>query len=413
MYCTVVDEGVRGGTRTAGSGIIKDSDTTMKICYLDAFAGISGDMTVGALIDAGADAAALTEALASAGTAASFRVEKTKRRGISATKFFVDGGEEKKHRHLPHILKMIDAATISDRAKRDASAVFEKLGKAEAKVHGVPIEKVHFHEVGATDSICDIVGACVAFDLLGVEAIYCSPVNVGSGTVLTEHGVLPVPAPATAELLEGKPIYARGPAMELTTPTGAAIVATLAAQFGAMPPMKISAIGYGAGDREVEEHANVLRVLIGETTGAAEATTVSVLEANIDDCTPQVLGYAMERLLKCGALDVTLAPLFMKKNRPGTLLCVIAKPEQRDALAQVIFEETPTLGLRMYPVERRVQARRIVEVDTPHGMVRVKVSESGAFAPEYDDCRKIALEQRVPLKEVLAQASLAYLNHSR
>ncbi len=385
----------------------------MKICYLDAFAGISGDMTVGALIDAGADVAALTDALTSVGTSATFRVEKTKRRGIAASKFHVEGGETKSHRHLPHILKMIEGAAISDRAKRDAAAIFGRLGEAEAKVHGVAIEKVHFHEVGAVDSICDIVGACVGLDLLGVEAIYCSPINVGSGTVNTEHGVLPVPAPATAELLAGKPLYARGPAMELTTPTGAAIACTLAAQFGAMPPLKIASIGYGAGDREIQEHANVLRVLIGETTGAKEATTVAVIEANIDDCTPQVLGYTMDRLLKSGALDVTMSPLLMKKSRPGTMLSVIAKTEDRDALAQIIFDETPTLGLRMYPVERRVQARRIIEVETPHGIVRIKVSESGAYAPEYDDCRQIAQEKRVPLKEVLAQASLAYLKNSR
>jgi hypothetical protein len=385
----------------------------MKICYLDAFAGISGDMTVGALIDAGADVAALTDALTSVGTNATFRVEKTKRRGIAASKFHVEGGETKSHRHLPHILKMIEGAAISDRAKRDAAAIFGRLGEAEAKVHGVAIEKVHFHEVGAVDSICDIVGACVGLDLLGVEAIYCSPINVGSGTVNTEHGVLPVPAPATAELLAGKPLYARGPAMELTTPTGAAIACTLAAQFGAMPPLKIASIGYGAGDRDLQEHANVLRVLIGDTTGAKEATTVAVIEANIDDCTPQVLGYTMDRLFKSGALDVTMSPLLMKKSRPGTMLSVIAKTEDRDALAQIIFDETPTLGLRMYPVERRVQARHIVEVETPHGTVRVKVSESGAYAPEYDDCRQIAQEKRVPLKEVLAQASLAYLKNSR
>jgi uncharacterized protein (TIGR00299 family) protein len=385
----------------------------MKICYLDAFAGISGDMTVGALIDAGADAAALTEALSSIGTGAAFRIEKTKRHGIGATKFHVEGGETKSHRHLPHILKMIEAAAVSDRVRRDAVAVFQKLAEAEAKVHQVPLEKVHFHEVGAVDSICDIVGACVAFDLLGVEALHCSPLNVGSGTVKTDHGVLPVPAPATAELLIGKPIYARGPAMELTTPTGAAIAVTLASYFGAMPPMKISSTGFGAGDRDFEEHANVLRVMIGETTGAAESTTITVLEANIDDCTPQVLGYAMDRLLKTGALDVTMTPLLMKKNRPGTMLSVITKPEEADALARIIFDETPTLGLRMYPAERRVQARRIVEVVTPHGTVRVKVSESGAFNPEYDDCKKIALEKRVPLKEVLAQASFAYLKNPK
>jgi hypothetical protein len=385
----------------------------MKICYLDAFAGISGDMTVGALIDAGADPAALTEALASVGTGAVFHVEKTRRGGIAATKFRVEGGEARSHRHLPHILKMIESAAISGRARRDAVAVFRRLAEAEAKVHRVPIEKVHFHEVGAVDSICDIVGACVAFDLLGVQAIHCSAVNVGSGTVDTEHGVLPVPAPATAELLAGKPVYARGPAAELTTPTGAAIAATLASEFGPMPPMRVASIGYGAGDRDFEEHANVLRVLIGETTGAAEAVTVSVIEANIDDSTPQVLGYAMERLFAGGALDVTLTPLLMKKGRPGAMLTVIAKPEDRDQLAQVILRETSSLGVRIYSAERRVQARRIEEVETPLGAVRMKISESGAFTPEYDDCRRIAEEKRVPLKQVMTEAALAWLKKSQ
>jgi pyridinium-3,5-bisthiocarboxylic acid mononucleotide nickel chelatase len=285
------------------------------------------------------------------------------------------------------------------------------LGEAEAKVHDIPLEKVHFHEVGAADSICDIAGACVAFDLLGIDEFYSSPINVGSGTVKTEHGILPVPAPATAELLTGRPVYSRGPNLELTTPTGAAIATTLASQFGPMPAMVISATGYGAGDRDFPEHANVLRVIIGELSGAAESTSVSVLEANIDDASPQVLGYAMERLLEAGALDVTLEPVYMKKNRPGTLLRVIARPEHRESLAQLMFAETTTLGLRVYQAERRVKARTIREIETAYGMVRFKTSDNGSFAPEYDDCRRLALERGVPLKDVLAQANLAYLNN--
>ena len=316
----------------------------MKICYLDAFSGISGDMTVGALLDAGADEGTLLRTLESLGTGATFRVEKTKRRGIAASKFHVQGGDAKTHRHLPHIVDIIGEASLPGRAKEMATAVFRLLGKAEAKIHDVVIEKVHFHEVGAVDSICDIIGACVGFELLGVDAIYSSALNVGSGTVKTEHGILPVPAPATAELLAGKPIYARGPATELTTPTGAAIVAALATDFGPLPPMRITATGYGAGDKDFPEHANVLRALIGESAAVEESTTVAVLEANIDDSTPQVLGYAMERLFAEGALDVTLAPLMMKKNRPGSLLRIIAKPEDREKLAQVVFAETSTLG---------------------------------------------------------------------
>jgi len=381
----------------------------MKICYLDAFSGISGDMTVGALLDAGADQAALVRALDSLGTGASFRVEKTTRRGIAASKFHVDCAESKGHRHLPHILDLIAKSSASDRAKQNAAAVFQRLGEAEAKVHNIALDKVHFHEVGAVDSICDIVGACVGFDLLGIDAIHCSAVNVGSGTVKTEHGVLPVPAPATAELLAGKPVYARGPALELTTPTGAAIATALAAEFGPLPAMRISATGYGAGDRDFAEHANVLRVLVGEASGAEESITVTVLEANIDDSSPQVLGYAMERLFDAGALDVTLEYVLMKKNRPGTLLRVIARPEQRESLAQVIFAETSTLGLRLYTAERRVKARRLIEVDTPHGKIRMKVADDGSFAPEYEDCRNLARETGVPLKQILADANLAYL----
>ena len=385
----------------------------MKICYLDAFSGISGDMTVGALIDAGADNGALVNILESLGTEAKFQVEKVSRRGVAASKFHVIAGVAKGHRHLKDILELIDKSTAPDGVKQNAAAVFQRLGEAEAKVHGIPLAKVHFHEVGAVDSICDIVGACAGFHLLGVDAIYSSPLNVGSGTVNTEHGVLPVPAPATAELLTGKPIYARGPALELTTPTGAAIAATLAKDFGPLPPIKITATGYGAGDKDFPDHANVLRVLIGESTDARESTSVAVLEANIDDSSPQVLGYAMERLLEAGALDVTLEYVLMKKNRPGTLVRVIAKPEDRETLAQLMFAETSTLGLRIYFAERRVQARRILEVETPHGQVRIKISTDGSFAPEYDDCRKLAIASGIPLKQILAEANLAYLKDIR
>jgi uncharacterized protein (TIGR00299 family) protein len=385
----------------------------MKICYLDAFSGISGDMTVGALADAGADRQTLTSMLNSLGTGAAFRFEKTTRRGIAATKFHVDTEESARHRHLHDILELIANSTLSTRAKENAGAVFQQLGEAEAKVHGIPVETVHFHEVGAVDSICDIAGACAAFDLLGVEIIHSSALNVGSGTAQTEHGVLPVPAPATAELLSGKPIYSRGPCMELTTPTGAAIASALALDFGPLPPMRITATGYGAGSKDFAEHANVLRVLIGESSGAEESTSVAVLEANIDDASPQVLGYAMERLLEAGALDVTLESLLMKKNRPGTLLRVIAKPEDREVFANLIFAETTTLGLRIYSAERRVKARRVAEVETPHGRVRIKISEDGSFAPEYEDCRKLARESSVPLKEILAEANLAYLKNNR
>jgi uncharacterized protein (TIGR00299 family) protein len=385
----------------------------MKISYLDAFSGISGDMLVGALADAGADRAALADGLSSLGLGAQFRFEKTARRGIAATKFHVTGGETRSHRHLSQILKMIDAAPLPERARRNAAAVFQRLGEVEAAVHGIPVEKVHFHEVGAVDSIADIAGACLGFELLGVEEIYCSPLNLGSGTVKSEHGVLPVPAPATAALVAGKPVYARGPELELTTPTGAAIATTLACRFGALPPMTVSNIGYGAGEKDFPEHANVLRILAGEAGHMKEALTVSVIETNVDDVSPQVLGYTMERLFEAGALDVTMQPLIMKKNRPGTLLRVIARPEDREALAQLVLAETATLGLRIYSTERRVQGRSIVEVETPHGKVRMKVSDSGSYAPEYEDCRKLAREQGVPIKQIFAEANYAYLKNFR
>ncbi len=384
----------------------------MRICYLDPFSGISGDMTVGALIDAGADSRLLIEALESLGTGARFEVEKTKRRGIAASKFRVLAAETKTHRHLPHIVKILQASQLSESAKQKAVSVFERLGQAEAQVHAVPIERVHFHEVGAVDSICDIAGACVGFDLLQIDEIVCGPINVGSGTVNTEHGVLPVPAPATALLLTGRPVYARGPQMELTTPTGAALATTLSARFTTMPPLRIHSIGYGAGDRDFTENANVLRAVVGELTTASEAKTVVVIEANIDDSTPEVLGYAMERLLAAGALDVTLSPVLMKKNRAGTQLTVLASPEHQETLSQIVFAETSTLGVRMYAAERRVQERRFVEVNTGYGSVRIKVGDSG-FSPEYEDCRKLATANGKALKQVIADANLAYLKEIR
>jgi hypothetical protein len=378
------------------------------ICYIDAFSGLAGDMLVGALADAGADRDAITRALHSLNTEASIAWEHVRRRGMAAAKFHVTAPESENHRHLSDILKLIAAADLPDSVKTASTKVFQTLGEAEAHVHGIDIEKVHFHEVGAVDSICDIVGICTALHLLNVETIYCSPINVGSGTVKTEHGVLPVPAPATARLLEGKPIYARGPAIELTTPTGAAIVAALAENVGAMPPMTVRSIGYGAGDHDFREHANIVRVMVGEPTHATESTTVSVIEANIDDASPQIIGWATEKLLEAGALDALVIPAQMKKNRPGVILQVIAPPEKREELAALILRETTTLGVRFHTAERRVQAREWVEVTTKHGVVRVKTAPDG-FAPEYEDARRIAKETGLPLKQILAEAAHEYL----
>ena len=380
----------------------------MNICYFDAFSGVSGDMTVGALMDAGADWVAVQSALHSLNLDATFRLEKTMRHGITASKFFVDFAEQKKHRHLPHIEKIILGGSLSDSAQKNALAVFRRLGEAEAKMHSVPIEKVHFHEVGAVDSICDIVGACVALELLGVSEIRSSRINVGSGTVNTEHGVLPVPAPATAELLKDAPIYAAGPEAELTTPTGAAIITTLASGFGSLPSVRVLSQGFGAGNKDFSSQANVLRVLIGERTYATEPTTVCLLEANIDDTTPQVLGYTMERLLNAGALDVTLTPIYMKKSRPATQVTVISPPELNEKLTGILFAETTTLGIRVLQAERRVLARHMTEVDTSYGLVRIKYSDGGSFTPEYEDCRKAAEAHGVPLRDVIADASAKY-----
>ena len=382
----------------------------MRISYFDAFSGIAGDMTVASLLDAGADPAALTAGLASLSTGATFTVEKTKRAGIVGTYFLVTAPTDTKHRHLHHIDKIIDdAQDLPARTKTRARQVFRRLAEAEASVHGIAVEKVHFHEVGAVDSICDIVGSCLALDLLNIDQVYLSPINVGSGTVQCEHGLMPVPAPATAKLLTGQPTYASGPTIELTTPTGAAFAAALAVSFGAMPAMRVETVGFGAGTKDFKGHANMLRVMVGEASTATEAGTVTVLEANIDDASPQILGYAMDRLFDAGALDVTIQPLLMKKNRQGSLLRVVAKPEDQEKLAQIVLAETTTLGLRLYSAERRVLERHFVPVTTEYGSVQMKITANGGFAPEYEDCRRLAQEKSVPLKDVLNAANLAYL----
>ncbi len=385
----------------------------MQICYLDAFSGLSGDMLVGALADAGADTDVLSSALRSIDPHADISFEKTRRREIGATKFRVSVSKSPRHRNLTGILQMIESAALPDAVKQTSTQVFQKLAEAESAIHQRPLERVHFHEVGAVDSIADIVGTCLGFHLLGIQRIVCSPVNLGSGTVKTEHGLLPVPAPATAALLNGKPVYARGPELELTTPTGAAVVAALADDFGTMPAMTIGRIGYGAGDHDFRAHANVLRVVLGESTAATESTSVAVIEANIDDSTPQVLAYTVERLMSAGALDASLQSIEMKKGRPGSLLRVIATPEMRDAMADIVFAETSTLGLRIYLAERRVQPRHFEDVDTEFGTVKMKVSNDRSFAPEYEDCRRLATEKHVPLRQVLAAAQQAYLQRKK
>ncbi len=370
-------------------------------------------MLVGALADAGADTAAIADAVRSLEIGAAVSFEKVRRGGIGATRYHVETGEQHAHRHLSHIVEIVGKAGLPARAAHNAVAIFQRLAEAEAAVHHVPVEKVHFHEVGAADSIADIVGAALAFELLGVHRIVCSPINVGSGAVDTEHGVLPVPAPATALLLTGAPVYSRGPAVELATPTGAAVAVTLAERFGALPPMSLARTGYGAGSHDFPGQPNVLRVMLGETAAAEEALEVTVIEAHIDDLNPQVLAYAAERLAEAGALDVSLQPMVMKKGRPGNLLRVVARWEDRETLARMIFAETSTLGLRMYAAERRVQARRFEEVETKYGKVRMKIGGEGSYAPEYEDCRRLALETGAALKDVIAEANYRYQKQSK
>jgi len=295
--------------------------------------------------------------------------------------------------------------------KDRAATIFKKLGEAEAAVHDVPLEKIHFHEVGAVDAIIDIVGACIGFAALGIESFACSPLNVGGGTAKMAHGVLPVPAPATARLLLGKPTYSHGVQKELVTPTGAAIVSTLCTSFGPQPPMTVSAIGYGAGTADLEGQPNVLRLMVGEAAekrATAESETIRVLEANLDDMNPQIYGYFLEKALAAGALDVFTTPVQMKKNRPGMLVTVLCKPEDESKFHELFFAETTTLGVRTYTAERRVLARQWETVRTAFGEVRIKVARLNGHiqqaSPEFEDCRKLAEAKNVPLQRVMDEA---------
>jgi uncharacterized protein (TIGR00299 family) protein len=424
----------------------------MRIAYLDCFSGISGDMFLGALVDAGVEVRFLEDTVAALNIGARLEISRVNRSGVTATKVDVfapdvHGHEEKdspresrehnhshhdhehsheqpSHRHshehsrgLKEIREIIRKAAISENAKKTAIEIFEALGTAEAKIHHMEIEKVHFHEVGAVDALVDIVCAAVGAEALNVDEIICSPLNVGGGSVKCAHGTLPVPAPATVELLKGASVYSSGIQAELVTPTGAAIVKILAKRFSTFPEMKIEKSGYGAGTRDFPGHANVLRLTIGEAQTQLSAKTlqetISVLEANLDDMNPQVFGYVMDRLLEEGALDVFGLPVQMKKNRPGMLLTVLCRREDSTKLTDLIFRETTTLGVREREENRRVLARKWISVETRWGNVRLKVASMNGtvtnYAPEYEDCRKIAAEHRVPLKSVMQEATQAYL----
>ncbi len=386
----------------------------MKIAYFDCFSGISGDMVLGALVDAGCALEHIEGELRRLPLGGwSISAEKVARGGLTATQVKVASSEHHHHRSLGAILELIEQAALAPRVTDRARRVFRRLGEAEARIHNLPVEKVHFHEVGAVDAIVDIVGACIGFERLGLDDFACSPLNVGGGRVETQHGTLPVPAPATAELLRGAPAYSSGINRELVTPTGAAIASTLATQFGPLPPMTLAAIGYGAGTAQLAEQPNVLRLFIGEPAareaGRRGEDSVAVIEANLDDMNPQIYGYFAERALQAGALDVFATPVQMKKNRPGQLLTVLCAPEAADRLVDLIFRETTTIGVRTYAARRRTLERESVPVSTSLGVIRVKVSRLNGHilnaAPEYEDCQRVAAERGIPLKQVLTEAA--------
>jgi uncharacterized protein (TIGR00299 family) protein len=399
----------------------------MKLAYFDCFSGISGDMTLGALVDAGCSVEHLRSELRGLQVPGwELTAEKVWKNGMAATYVKVVTEDQSKHRSLSAILEILEKSQLAAGVRDRAGAIFRKLGEAEARVHDVPVEKIHFHEVGAVDAIVDIVGACIGFEALGIEKFACSPLNVGGGTAKMAHGVLPVPAPATANLLQGKPTYSNGVQKELVTPTGAAIVATLCDTFGPQPAMTVSAIGYGAGTVDLEGQPNVVRIMVGEEVGVwkgeekgAQAGVpvlldeeIAVVEANLDDMNPQIYGYFLEKALGAGALDVYTTPVQMKKNRPGTLLTVLCKPQDTNALMTLIFAETTTFGVRTYRAQRRVLPREWVSVATDYGDVRIKVSRVNGrilhVAPEFEDCRKLAAEKDVPLQRVIAAALRNY-----
>ena len=388
----------------------------MKLAYFDCFSGISGDMTLGALVDAGCSAELLRSELQALKVSGwELSTEKVWKNGMSATYVRVKTEDQQKHRSLSTILEILNSSPLATPVRERASAIFQKLGEAEAHVHDAPLEKVHFHEVGAVDAIVDIVGACIGFHALGIESFACSPLNVGGGTAKMAHGVLPVPAPATARLLQGAPTFSNGVQRELVTPTGAAIVATLCDSFGPQPPMTVSTIGYGAGTADLEGQPNVVRIMIGEAAEKSAATLdeeISIIEANLDDMNPQIYGYVLEKALSAGALDVYTTALQMKKNRPGTLLTILCRPEDASKLMSLIFAETTTLGVRTHRAQRRVLPREWVSVTTAYGDVRIKLSRSNGHvlhaAPEYDDCRKLAVEKQVPLQQVINEALRTY-----
>lgn len=382
------------------------------IAYLDCFSGISGDMLLGALVDAGVALDDLRADLSSL-PLSGYEVQASQvvRQGIAGTHVVVSIGGEHAHRGLREVLGIIEGGDLPSEVVEQSRRIFTRLAEAEGRVHNRPAEEVHFHEVGAVDAIVDVVGACCGLRRLGITQVHASPLPLGGGWVESAHGRLPVPAPATVELLKGVPAYGGPVEAELVTPTGAAIVTTLCESYGPMPPLTVRGVGWGAGSREFE-HPNLLRLIFGEAAAEVSEQRLVVLETNVDDMNPEHFDHVMERLFAAGALDVYYTPIVMKKSRPATLVSVLAQPGHVDALAEIIFRETTTLGLRLRDVSRRCLEREWCEVETEHGRVRVKVGRMGSqvmtVAPEYEDCRRLAQATGVPLKAVYEAARSAY-----
>ncbi len=389
----------------------------MKTLYFDCFAGASGNMILGALIDAGVDAEDLRKELKKLKLPDfSFNVENVNRSGISAKHVSIKIPDEKKHRHLPEIIAIISDSELSAATKEKSVAIFRRLAEAEAKVHGIKIEKVHFHEVGALDAIIDIVGSCIGFEILGIERFVCSKIHVGSGFVDMAHGKFPVPPPAVTELLVNAEIYSTEITGELITPTGAAIISTLCSSYGNLPDIKVEVTSYGAGSRIYENFPNVLRLIIGETSQYDTNENLIVLETNIDDMAPQINGFVMERAFELGALDCWFTPVQMKKNRPAVMLSVLCDAGTKERLTEMIYTETTTIGIRSYQVGRRCLEREMVMAATEYGDVTIKIARlNGRIVnamPEYEEVRRIALEKDVAFR-IVSEAALAKLNVHR
>ena len=387
----------------------------MKIAYFDCFAGASGDMILGALVDAGLDINELKLELAKLHLDHyDLQAQKVVKKGIGGSQVHVIINEHHHghhHRHLADIESIINASDLETSVKKSGLEVFNRLARAEASVHRTSVDTIHFHEVGAMDAILDVMGAIAGIHALGIDKVMCSPLHLGSGTVACAHGTLPVPAPATAELVKGKPVYASGVKGELLTPTGAAILTTLAADFGPLPAMAVETIGYGAGTSD-PALPNLLRVMIGRAAEAIEdcdMEQVAVLETNIDDMNPQIYEYIITKVLHMGALDIYITPVQMKKNRTGMLLTLVCALEKVGQFADFLLRETTTIGLRWRSENRLKAWRRIESMETPYGRINFKIAQVGKetinVAPEYEDCLRAALERKVPLKQVMAEAN--------